>query len=54
MAEEKNAGAAAIEAFERGGFLMQEAVEEKTINLAVSMSKLSWRAIVGAVRAYMA
>ena len=33
---------------------MQEAVEEKTINLAVSMSKLSWRAIVGAVRAYIA
>ncbi|MBQ6407418.1 MAG: PcfB family protein [Butyrivibrio sp.] len=32
---------------------MQEEVEQKTINLAVNVSKLSWRVIVGAVRAYI-
>ncbi len=32
---------------------MQEEVERETINLAVSATKLSWRLIVGAVRAYI-
>ena len=32
---------------------MQEVVEKKTINLAVTTGKLSWRLIMSAVRAYI-
>ena len=32
---------------------MQEEVEQKTINLAVTTTKLSWRVVIGAVRAFI-